>query len=157
MPDVAHTFEVAAPIGEVWAYFADPPQVLPCLPGAELVEQMDDRTYRGRLVLQLGPIRAQFLGTAEILEVDADHYRMTVRAAGDQQGAPGRAQADIRFSLQAGAPETTEVRIEAAVSITGKLAQVGGGMIQSVSRFIFERFSKCVRKTLVSTEPEIGS
>ena len=157
MLNVEHNFEVAAPIKDVWAYFANPSQVLPCLPGAELVETINESTYRGRLGLRLGPISAQYLGTAEILETNHQDYRMTVHARGDQQGVPGGAQAEIRFSLREVAPEITEVKLEADVSITGKLAQIGGGMIQSVSKFMFERFSRCVQETLESPRTETVS
>ena len=100
----------------------------------------------------MGPVAAQFHGKAEILEIDPDQHVMRVRVGGDQQGAPGRAEADILFSVSRIDDTKTEVRIVAGVGISGKLAQVGGGMIQSVSKFMFNQFAKCVIKTIQETE-----
>lgn len=146
---VEHTFVVAAPISSVWDYFADPPQVVPCLPGAELLEIINPTNYRGAVGLRVGPIAAQYHGTAELIEIDPHQHLMRLRVGGDQQGAPGRAEASILFSLlQAEEENHTEIKIVADVGISGKLAQVGGGMIQSVSKFMFNQFAKCVSKKL---------
>lgn len=146
---VEHTFIVDAPISVVWDYFADPPQVVPCLPGAELLEIVDATTYRGAVGLRVGPIAAQYHGKAEILEIDNAQHIMRLRVGGDQQGAPGRVEADITFSLSWLGDTQTMIKIVAEVGISGKLAQVGGGMIQSVSKFMFNLFAKCVTKQLV--------
>ena len=58
----------------------------------------------------------------------------------------GRAEAQVGFGLQSLGETSTEVTIDANVSITGKLAQLGGGMIQTVSRQIFRKFADCVQK-----------
>ncbi|MCB9450203.1 MAG: SRPBCC family protein [Anaerolineaceae bacterium] len=149
---VEHAFTVSTPIDEVWAYFADPPQVVPCLPGAELLEIINETTYRGAVGLRVGPIAAQFHGKAEILEIDTDQHTMRLRVGGDQQGAPGRAEAEILFSLSPVDDSQSEIKIVADVGISGKLAQVGGGMIQSVSKFMFNQFAKCISKALEKPE-----
>lgn len=154
---VEHAFTVDMPIAGVWDYFADPPQVVPCLPGAELLEILNETTYRGAVGLRVGPIAAQFHGKAEILEIDADQHVMRLRVGGDQQGAPGRAEAEILFSLSQVDESQTEIKIVADIGISGKLAQVGGGMIQSVSKFMFNQFAKCINKVLENPEPTIDS
>lgn len=146
---VEHRFPVESPIDTVWAYFSDPPAVVPCLPGAELVEILEERRYLGVVGLRIGQIAVQFKGTAEIAEVDSASHRMTVTVAGDQQGMVGRAEASIQFALIPLNETSTEVHIVADVGISGKLAQVGGGMIQSVAKFMFERFAQCVQKAVV--------
>ena len=145
---VEHSFQVEAPIEQVWAYFANPPQVVSCLPGAELLEVLDEGRYLGAVGLRIGSIAAQFKGTADITEMDAEAYRMTVKATGNQQGTPGRVEADIRFALTGQSDVLTTVLIMADMGISGKLAQVGGGMIQSVSKFLFDRFAKCVQHAI---------
>lgn len=147
---VKERFEVTAPIAEVWAYFDDPPQVVPCLPGAELVKAIDENTYEGRVSFQVGPVRAQFAGTVKIENRDPAQHAITLAAKGTQQGAIGRAEAQVSFGLQAVDETLTEVTIDADVSITGKLAQLGGGMIQTVSRQIFRKFADCVQKEFVA-------
>jgi carbon monoxide dehydrogenase subunit G len=149
---VEHAFVVAVPISRVWEYFADPPQVVPCLPGAELLEIIDSTSYRGAVGLRVGPVAAQYHGKAEILEIDPDQFVMRLRVGGEQLGAPGRAEASILFSLSHSAEASTEIKIVADVGVSGKLAQVGGGMIQSVSKFMFNQFAKCVSRALIEGE-----
>lgn len=149
---VEHAFEVAVPINQVWNYFADPPQVVPCLPGAELLEIINTTTYRGAVGLRVGPVAAQFHGKAEILEIDPGQHLMRLRVGGDQLGSPGQVGANILFSLSQTADNNTKIKIVADVGISGKLAQVGGGMIQSVSKFMFNQFAKCVSKVLLEVE-----
>lgn len=150
MIPIEESFEVAAPIGRVWEYFRDPPRVVPCIPGAELTAVVDANTYEGRVSVQVGPIRAQFAGTVNILELDDERFRMTLSARGLQQGAVGRAEAKVRFGLESVDDGTTRVGIRAEVSIAGKLAQLGGGMIQTVSRQLFRKFADCARREIMA-------
>jgi carbon monoxide dehydrogenase subunit G len=147
---IEDSFEVEAPIERVWAYFSDPPQVVPCIPGAELSEVLDGNSYAGRVSLQVGPIRAQFDGTVNIRELDAERHSMTLSARGMQQGAAGRAEATLNFGLEPWGAATTRVHIRAEVSIVGKLAQLGGGMIQTVSRQLFRKFADCARQQILA-------
>ncbi len=141
---VKHSFEVQAPIDSVWAYFAEPPQVVSCIPGAELLEVSDQKTYLGRVGIRLGQINMKLEGKVRIVEIDAEQRTMLLVAGGDQVGAPGGAEADINFSLQEVGDVHTNVNILADISVSGKLAQMGGGMVQTVGKFMFGRFSKCV-------------
>jgi carbon monoxide dehydrogenase subunit G len=129
---IEERFEVAAPIEQVWAYFQDPPQVVPCIPGAELVGSAEENTYEGKVSFQVA---------------------MSLIARGMQQGAPGRAEAQVQFELQPLGDTSTEVSIKADISIAGKLAQLGGGMIQSVSRQIFRKFADCARQEILGSKP----
>lgn len=153
---IEERFEVAAPIEQVWAYFSDPPQVVPCIPGAELVKAVDETTYEGTVGLQVGPVRAKFRGTVLIESMDADKRTMTLVARGTQQGAQGRAEAQVQFGLQSLDEQRTEVMVRADVSIAGKLAQMGGGMIQSVSRQIFRKFAECARSEILNEDVGAG-
>lgn len=145
---VKEQFEVDVPVEEAWAYFEDPPRVVPCLPGAELDKVVDDNTYQGKIGLQVGPVRAQFDGTVHIEEKDPEAHKMTLVARGTQQGAAGRAEAHVDFKLVSSGESTTEVTVEAEVSISGRLAQLGGGMFQTVSRQLFRKFADCVHEEI---------
>lgn len=147
---IEDSFEVGAPIQRVWEYFSDPPRVVPCIPGAELLTVVDANTYEGRVSVQVGPIRAQFDGTVTIRELDAERHSMTLSARGMQKGAAGRAEATVNFSLESEGASATRVRIRAEVSIVGKLAQLGGGMIQTVSRQLFRKFADCARREILA-------
>ncbi len=147
---IEERFEVAAPIEQVWAYFADPPRVAPCLPGAQLVEIVDDHTYRGRVQVRVGPVTAQYEGTVTIDQIDAAQRTITLIARGDQKNMVGRVEAQIVFTLQSLAADNTEVTLKAEVSIAGRLAQMGSGMIQTVSKQIFRKFAACARHEILA-------
>ncbi|GJM39726.1 MAG: hypothetical protein DHS20C20_00080 [Ardenticatenaceae bacterium] len=145
---IKHSFTIETPIDLVWNYFADPAQVVPCLPGAELVEVIDEQAYLGRVGIRLGQINMNLEGQVRILEVDPQQKVMKLTANGDQLGASGGADADISFSLSEVDKTHTEINILSDVRVSGKLAQMGGSMVQTVAKFMFGRFSKCIEKTL---------
>jgi carbon monoxide dehydrogenase subunit G len=146
---IEESFQVAAPIEQVWSYFQDPPQVVPCIPGAELVGVLGEKAYEGIMKFQLGPVRAQFKGTITIDEIDAQAHRMALTAHGIQLGAVGQAEAQVQFTCLSLNEQCTEIGIEANVSIAGKLAQLGGGMIQSVARQLFREFAECAQHEIL--------
>ncbi|MFQ5409582.1 MAG: SRPBCC family protein, partial [Anaerolineales bacterium] len=134
---IEERFAIAAPIAQVWAYFSDPPRVAPCLPGAELIEVVGEKTYKGRVQVKVGQIGAQYQGTVVVEKIDRQNWAMVLVARGDQSGAAGRAEARIAFSLRSLAKENTEVVIRVELSIAGRLAQLGSGLIQTVSKQLF--------------------
>ena len=148
---IKHSFTAEAPIDLVWNYFANPIKVVPCLPGAELVEVIDEQTYLGRVGIRLGQINMNLEGQVRILEIDPQQKMMTLTASGDQMGAPGGAEADISFSLNEVDKANTEVNILGDVRVSGKLAQMGGGMVQTVAKFMFGRFFQMHYKCLTRT------
>ena len=140
--DTKYNFEVMAPIADVWEILSDPPQIVPCLPGAKLTEKLDENTYKGEVGFRFGQVSANFEGKVDILEMNENDHSIKLRAIGDQVGSVGQANADIDFSLKSKSEDITEIEINTSIGISGKLAHLGGGMIQSIAKFVFQRFSK---------------
>jgi carbon monoxide dehydrogenase subunit G len=145
--DIRETFSVRAPIDLVWRFLLDPNQVAPCMPGAELDEIVDERTFNGTVKIKVGAITTRYKGKVQLTEVDpvARHIEMT--AEGRETGggtAKGSMVADMR-SLPDG---LTEVVATASVDLTGKIVQVGRGMIQGVSHQLFLQFVAAVQSHL---------
>ena len=88
---IKNDFEVAQSVDKVWRFFDDIPQVAACLPGAELTEDLGDDTYKGKVVVRMGPVKLQFAGTAEITEKDDEAKRIVVNAAGADEKGRGQA------------------------------------------------------------------
>ena len=143
-------FKIAAPIEQVWDYFSKPPQIVPCLPGAQLVEVVDEKTYRGRVLVQVGPIKANYEGAVIIESLQPEHRLLSLLAQGDQSNTPGRAEARVNFSMQESGEGETDVVVQVTLSVTGRLAQMGGGMIQTVAKQLFRKFAECVQQELVT-------
>ena len=129
----------------VWDYFQDLPRVARCLPGAELTQVVDEQTYEGRVRFRVGPVSAQFQGTVVVERMDPAARTAEMVARGDQQGAPGRAEARLTFSLQPVGEARTEVHYRAQVTIAGALARVGGGVFQTVAKQLMHKFAACVQ------------
>lgn len=144
------TFRVPAPKAQAWQYISDPMQVAPCLPGAELTEVVDDRTYNGKVEVKVGPIVARYNGTATIQELDPDAGLITLFAKGDQVGAVGRAESTVTCRVTAVDENETEVVVEAELQIGGRLAQFGSGMIERVGKMLFGKFAECAQKKIVN-------
>ena len=151
---VQASFEVPASIEHVWAYFSNPPQVVTCLPGAELLEVMGDNRYRGRVHIKVGPVTAHYVGFVQIEQFDPQEHVMILQARGDQQGVVGRAEARISFSLSSLDEQSTQVNIRSEIVVAGRLAQFGSGLIQTVSKQLFHKLAECVQNEVVASDED---
>jgi uncharacterized protein len=142
------SFEVKAPLEEVWKTLIDIEHVAPCLPGAEITEAGDDGTYRGTFTVKLGPTTAAYRGELEMEEADDSAHRAVMRATGQDKRGQGSAKATIVSSMSAEG-ETTRVDVETDFTITGRLARFGrGGMIQDISNRLLRDFADCLQQKI---------
>lgn len=147
--EIRQSFDVDVPPAEVWAFLQDVPSVVPCMPGAELLEAGPD-SYRGRLRLKLGAIAAEFEGTATVVERDDHELRARVDASGADRRGGNRASASISYRLH-GTELGTKVELVAEYRLQGPMAQMGrGGLIQDISAKLTREFAECLRQRLAS-------
>ena len=130
-------------------FLTDPERIVECLPGARLIEALDERTYRGEIGLQLGPIGTRFRGRIRFEELDADAHHMVMTGEGrDRQGA-GNVRMTMESSLAPEARGGTRIQVSQSIALSGRLASFGrGGVIQSVAGVMFNRFTSCLRQKL---------
>ncbi len=140
---IEKTFRVDAPIDRVWAFLTDPEQVVESLPGAELDEIVDERTFKGRVGLKVGPVQAKYRGEARFEELDVERHRMRVVGQGMGDGSADLEMTGELRALEDGATESTVV---AVVNVGGRMAQVGSRLIKFVSDRLFGQFVSCVRE-----------
>jgi carbon monoxide dehydrogenase subunit G len=144
------SFEVQAPIDQVWAALIDLERVAPCLPGAAITERDEDGTYHGTFQVKLGPATAAYRGTIKIEEADEAAHRATLKARGTDKRGQGGASATIVNTLSEHEGGT---RVDAVTdfSITGRLAAFGrGGMMQDISNRMMRDFATCLQSRLGS-------
>jgi carbon monoxide dehydrogenase subunit G len=142
------TFEVAAPLEQVWVALNDLERVAPCLPGASITSHDEDGTYHGTFTVKLGPMTAAYNGTIKIDDVDEAAHRATLKARGTDKRGQGGANATIVNTLS---EHDGGTRVEAVTdfSITGRLAQFGrGGIMQDVSNRLLRDFATCLSTRL---------
>jgi carbon monoxide dehydrogenase subunit G len=137
---IKNDFQVAAPIGKVWQFFGDIPQVAACLPGTELTNDLGNDKYEGRVAVRMGPVRLQFAGKADITERDEAAKRIVVNAAGAEEKGRGQASMVVTATL-APAGRGTKVSVAQDLQLSGAAAQYGRGMISDVSAVLMRDFS----------------
>jgi len=152
---IEERFEVQAPVERVWKYLIDPKRVVECLPGAELLEQQDERTFLGAIKVKVGPLSMSYKGQAKLTEINEETHQ--VRMVGDAREVTGSGSTKVSM-LSTVTPLANvgwEVLGNADSDLVGKIVQFGRGMIQEVSRQMFRQFSTCVKKQLeVDETPE---
>jgi carbon monoxide dehydrogenase subunit G len=141
------TFEVRAPVADVWRFVMDPEQVAACMPGAALDETVDDRTFLGSIRVKVGAITTSYKGRVQLVEVDEASHAVRMTAEGRESGG-GTAKGSMSSKLHPIDARTTTVDVESTIDITGRIAQMGRGMIQGVSKELFAQFVASARARL---------
>jgi len=143
------SFEVDAPVEEVWQALIDVQRVAPCLPGAEITEVGEDGTYRGNFQVKLGPTTAAYRGTLKLESLDAAAHVVTMTANGQDKRGQGSAKATMVSTVAGGEGGATRVHVDTDFTITGRLARFGrGGMIQDISKRLLGDFAACLQEEL---------
>jgi carbon monoxide dehydrogenase subunit G len=144
-----NAFDVQAPIGEVWTAVLDVERVAPCVPGAEVLEQVSEDTYKVGIKIRIGPIVQQYRGEIEILERDESARRAVMRARAREMRGQGRAEGRVELRLtEDGA--TTHGDMATEVTLSGPAAAMGRGLIQDVSARIVDDFATNLAAMLAS-------
>ena len=142
------TFEVQAPLAQVWDALNDLERVAPCLPGAAITGHDEEGTYHGTFTVKLGPMTAAYNGTIRIEEADEATHTATLKARGTDKRGQGGANATIVNSLSEH-DGGTRVHAVTDFTITGRLAQFGrGGMMEDVSNRLLRDFATCLSSRL---------
>jgi len=142
------SFEVAAPIDQVWHALNDLERVAPCLPGAAITDHDEDGTYHGTFQVKLGPTTASYRGTIKIESADESTHTATLKARGTDKRGQGGANATIVNTLSEHDGGTT-VEAVTDFTITGRLARFGrGGMMEDISNRMMRDFATCLSSRL---------
>ncbi|MCX7619601.1 MAG: SRPBCC family protein [Acidimicrobiales bacterium] len=149
--ELTNEFEVPVPIDEAWAVLTDIERIAPCLPGAQL-QGIDGDEYRGIVKVKVGPITAQYKGTARFVERDDRNYRAVVQASGRDTRGQGNASATISAQLVPKDHSTTQVDVLTDLNVTGKVAQFGRGVIADVSAKLLAQFVENLEQRVLAGE-----
>jgi carbon monoxide dehydrogenase subunit G len=135
------TFEVQEPLEHVWKFISDPRKVVNCLPGAQITEAVDDRTFKGVIKVQVGPSVTAYNGQVQIEWLDEEKHEIEFLGKGQDIRGKGSASVKMTGRVQSLPNGNTEVVSVAEVNVVGLLAQMGGRMIGEVSNQIFDAFN----------------
>ena len=152
--EIKNSFDVVLPPDQAWKILMDIPRIVPCMPGAELVEMVDDRTFKGKVGVKLGPIALVFNGKAEFEEIDDIAHTARAKAQGTDTKGRGGASAVVTFRLTP-IPAGSRVDVVTDVALSGSVAQYGRGtgVIQSVASQLISQFAASLNTLLAQTLP----
>lgn len=149
------SFEVPAPPADALALLLDASRVIPCMPGAELVEVVDERTWKAKLTVKLGPVGMDFTNDVTVVEIDeaAGHVRLAVSGRDTRGKGGAEATIDSRFvTIEGGG---TRVDMETDLRFSGQAAQLGRpAVVKDVSTRLVEQFAACLRAQLSTNREE---
>jgi carbon monoxide dehydrogenase subunit G len=150
--ELVHEFSVPVPVEQAWQVLTDVERIAPCLPGAELTGS-DGDSYQGRVKVKVGPITAQYRGTASFTEKDESTHRVVLKADGRDTRGQGTASATVTAVM---VPDegTTAVSIVTDLSITGRVAQFGRGVMGDVSARLLDQFVRNLEADVLRVGPD---
>ena len=104
--------------------------------------------FSGSVKLKLGPIRMIYKGTAKIVEKDEVLHRARIEATGNAGGSTSTAAMLVTATATALAPNRTAVDLVTTLSLTGRPAQFGRGVMVDVGNKLIGQFADCVSTKL---------
>jgi len=146
--ELTNEFSVSVPVDQAWAVLTDLERIAPCMPGAELQEVEGDE-FRGVVKVKVGPITAQYKGAASFQERDDDAHRAVIKAEGRDTRGQGNASALITASLTPDG-DGTHVRVLTDLTVTGKVAQMGRGVMADVSAKLMDQFVQALEADVLT-------
>lgn len=148
--EFTNEFRVGVPVEQAWAVLTSVERIAPCMPGAELTGVEGD-DYTGTVKIKVGPMTVQYKGVASFETLDPSAHQAVLRARGRETRGQGNADARIVAQLTPDG-DTTRVTVATDLTITGKVAQFGRGMIADVSDKLLQRFATNLEAEL-ATDP----
>jgi carbon monoxide dehydrogenase subunit G len=150
------SFDVPVPPGQAWDLLMDVPRVIPCMPGATLLETVDGSSWKANVDVKLGPVALTFATDVHRELADPEALKATLAADARELRGRGAGRALIESSLveQNGG---TRVLIRTDLTLSGAVAQTGRGLVEAVSAQLVQRFADCLQAQLVGSEVEASA
>lgn len=153
--ELTNSFTVPLALDDAWDVLLDLPRLATCLPGATLDEVEGDE-HRGRVKVKVGPITAEYKGVASFKSIDREAGRAVLVASGRDSRGQGNASAEITADVESTGGETT-VNLRTDLTVSGKVAQFGRGVLSEVSAKLLAQFADNLAATLESSTSEAGA
>jgi len=152
------TFEVVAPIDQVWGTLMDFERVAGCVPGARILNKLSEDAYQVGMTVKLGPVDMQYKGLLNVVERNAAEHRAVLSGKAQETRGQGTAEATLTLLLtEDGGP--TRGTVTADLALSGKAAAMGKAVIGSVTEQMMSVFAKNLQAMLAepAREPALVS
>ena len=154
--DLQNSFVVPSDIETAWKTLQDVEGLAPCMPGATLTSHEGDE-MTGTVKVKLGPVAMTYAGQARFVSRDDATHTMVIAGSGKEAKGTGTAKGEVTAVLVEEAPDRTRVDITTELTITGKAAQFGRGVMQDVAGRIIDQFSDNLAATMTATGAAAGA
>jgi carbon monoxide dehydrogenase subunit G len=145
--EIENTFTVNVPPDRVYEYLLDVNKVVGCVPGAQLSEVVDPRTFRGKVKIKVGPVTVSYDGVARMVARDDAARSATLEAEGQETSGPGSARATTHMVVTPDGEGST-VRFTTDFTVVGRVAQFGRGIMEDVSKRLVGQMASCISQRL---------
>lgn len=141
---------IAAGRQQVWDALNDPEILRAAIPGCESFDSTGENRFSARITNRIGPVKAGFSFAIELDELDPPNSYL-IKGKG-QGGAAGFANGSARVTL-ADEGEGTRLEYTAKASVGGKLAQLGGRLIDGAANKLADQFFSRLSEEIANREP----
>ena len=133
----------------VWAALNDPEVLKACIPGCQELEKVSDTEFQATAKIAVGPVKATFKGSVKLTDLDPPNS-YTISGEG-QGGVAGWAKGGAKVSLE-DAEGGTRLVYDVEANVGGKIAQLGGRLINGVAKKYADEFFANFAKILSPAE-----
>ncbi|NAS13224.1 SRPBCC family protein [Poritiphilus flavus] len=146
------SFEVPQQLPLVWEHLIDPAKVMECVPGVQIGDKIEENKYNATVGLKLGPIGAQYKAKVSYESIDEENRKIILQGNGVDKRGNGNAQMDMTMTVSENPDGGSNLQAIMEVSISGKIAQFGSRLVQSVSNQLYKQFVSNFKKRLEEAE-----
>jgi carbon monoxide dehydrogenase subunit G len=151
--ELVNSFVVPADLETAWKTLLDVEAIAPCMPGATLTS-FDGDNFTADVKVKLGPVLMTFGGAGKFVTKDESTHTAIIDAGAKEMKGSGTATAMITTRLVAEGPQSTRANIVTELTVTGKAAQFGRGVMIDVSKHLIAQFAGNLEKVIVSRQVE---
>jgi len=134
-------FPLDGSVSDAWNLLENIEQVASCMPGAEIIEKVDENNFKGSVKVKIGPMHVAFNGDIAVQKINPDEHQIHLIAKGQDSKGTSSASMDLTASVRAGESGASELTGDADVTVNGKLANFGGRMMTQVADQILGQFA----------------
>ena len=140
--DLQKSFPIDAGVDAGWKFLQDIPGVAGCMPGAQITETIDEQHYKGKVKTKVGPAVMAFNGEIQVAGIDAGRKEIKLVAKGQDTKGTSTAEMDLTAWIADAAGGKCELKGNAAVTINGKAASLGGRLMKQVADQVLNQFGR---------------
>ena len=135
------------PIKKLWDTILEPETLLSCIPGAEKIERIDEKTYDCVVKQKVGPISVKFVFRSIITKMESPTH-IEVEGEGEDIAIAGHFVQKSIVDLREISPNEVEVSYQSEVNIVGKLAMFGERIMRAKAKKVEEDFTIALQERL---------